>query len=403
MKKCFIEIMFSLKRSSGMMWLLLALCILCFGGGKLLLSYVKSMELVEERYEKNYAEQYIYQISDLFVEEYENYDVPENYEKLALWNEALHASNVLTFVEMNGQYFVKIDGETRKSYDGLYVGKNYFEEFSTQPEEGRLFVEDDFVYEDGKCMPVILGAAYREEFELGERFWADTPFMQTEVCVIGFLKEGELLCKEAKIQRCDDYVFFPMIDFPDRGNIETTNNRLMYMKNLGIVKTGMTRNETQDYLYHLSDSLGMPGVFIIPGASNQRISGVAASMEEIIKTSRVMLVVLGVVTVMALVFYISRKMKKNWNYYSVLYLLGFTKMEVFAIMQGDVLLLLLVANGLAELCFAAWREVTGAVDVGLWFNLAGSIMLIFVPFLLSVWGFQRKDLCSRLTEESSYL
>lgn len=403
MKKCVMEIMFSLKKNNGMMIFLLVLCALCFGGGKVLYSYMKSMERVEDRYEKAYFEEYIYQIADVFDGGYEDYFKPENYEKLAQWNEVLHASNVLTFVEVNKQYFTKHEGWENEHHDGLYIGKNYFEEFPPELQVGRLFEEEDFIYEEGKCMPIILGASYEQEFELGEHFLADTVFMQTEVCVIGFLKKGELAYFYGTMKTADDYIFFPMLDFPDKQNIETANSRLMYMKNSGVVKTRMSKTETQDYLYDISDSLGMPGVFIIPGSMNQRIPGMAISMEKIMQTSRMMLIFLCVITVLFLIFYISRKMKKNWNYYSVLYLLGFTRKEVFSIMLGDMLLLLVVANVLAELCFVAWRVFTGAVAVGFWFNVAGSALLLFVPFLFSVWSFKRKDLCSRLAEEGSYL
>lgn len=403
MKKYFVEIVFSMKRNNGIIWILLALCSLCFFGGKVLYSYIKTMELTEDKYKKTYTEQYIYQVTDRFDDEFTNYERPENYEKLAQWNEALHRSEVLSFVEISSQYFAEIKGEENIYYDTLYIGKNYFEEFATEIEIGRLFEEEDFIYREGKCMPIIVGASYAEKFKLGEKFLASTPFMRTEVCVVGFLKEGELLYYYETVKKADDYILFPMIDFPDRENIESTKGNLMYMKNCGIVKTGMTRNETQDYFYHLSDSLGMPGVFIIIKASNVRLSGMAISMEKIMRTSRTMLIVLCIITALLLILYISRKMKQNWNYYSILYLLGFTHREVFGVMLGDMFLLLFVANLLAELSFAVWRVFAGGVQVGLWFNLAGSAILLFVPFLFSVWGFKRKDLCSRLAEENVYL
>ncbi len=403
MKKCLVEIIFSLRRNNAMIGLILILCALCFGGGKILYSYIKTMELIEDKYEKTYTEQYIYQVVDRFDDEFTNYERPENYEKLAQWNEALHMSEVLSFVEISSQHLTEIKEKENIYYDTLYIGKNYLEEFAIEIETGRLFEEEDFIYTEGKCMPIIVGSSYAEKFKLGEKFFASTPFMQTEVCVVGFLKEGELLYYHEITKKADDYILFPMIDFPNRENIESVNTHLMYMKNCGIVKTGMTRNETQDYFYRLSDSLGMPGVFIIIKASNIRLSGMAISMQKIMQTSRTMLIVLCIITALLLIFYISRKMKRNWNYYSILYLLGFTRREVFGVMLGDMFLLLFVANLLAELVFAVWKIFTEAVSVGLWFNLVGSVVLLFVPFLFSVWGFKRKDLCSRITEENVYL
>ena len=155
MKKCFAEIIFSLKRNNAMIGLILILCALCFGGGKILYSYIETMELIEDRFEKTYAEQYIYHIADIFDGGYEDYDNPKNYGKLAEWNEVIHASDALIFVEINTQYFTKMEGEEREYYDGLYVGENYFEEFPSELQEGRLFEKEDFLYEEGKCMPIF--------------------------------------------------------------------------------------------------------------------------------------------------------------------------------------------------------------------------------------------------------
>ncbi|MDE7326677.1 MAG: hypothetical protein K2N63_10420, partial [Lachnospiraceae bacterium] len=119
--------------------------------------------------------------------------------------------------------------------------------------------------------------------------------------------------------------------------------------------------------------------------------------------SRTMLMVLCVITVLLLMFYISRKMKRNWNYYSILFLLGFSRREVFAVMLGDTVLLLMVANLLSELCFKVWVVFTDSVTVGVWFNLLESVILLLVPFLFSIWDFFRKDLYRRMEEEGSYI
>ena len=269
MKKCLAEMILSLKKNNGMVWLLLFLCTLCFGGSKILYSYTITVGQESDNFQKNYTEQNIYDIACLFDGGYEDYERRENYGKLAEWNRVMHESDIVTFVEVNKQYFVELDRD--RSYEGLYIGKNYFEVFSTDLASGRFFEEEEFTYEEGKCMPVIMGAAHQGEYKLGERFQANTVFFQTEVCVVGFVEAGEIVCYNGVMVRADDYVFFPMINFPDMEKIEETDSRLMYMKNSGIVKTGMSKTETQDYFYQVSDSLLMPGIYVIAGAENQRI------------------------------------------------------------------------------------------------------------------------------------
>ncbi len=54
MKKYFVEIIFSMKRNNGIIWILLALCSLCFFWEKVLYSYIKTMELTEDKDKKTY-------------------------------------------------------------------------------------------------------------------------------------------------------------------------------------------------------------------------------------------------------------------------------------------------------------------------------------------------------------
>ncbi len=401
MKKCLAEMILSLKKNNGMVWLLLFLCTLCFGGSKILYSYTITVGQESDNFQKNYTEQNIYDIVCLFDGGYEDYERRENYGKLAEWNRVMHESDIVTFVEVNKQYFVELDRD--RSYEGLYIGKNYFEVFSTDLASGRFFEEEEFAYEEGKCMPVIMGAAHQGEYKLGERFQAKTVFFQTEVCVVGFVEAGEIVCYNGIMVRADDYVFFPMINFPEMEEIEEADSKLMYMKNSGIVKTGMSKTETQDYFYQVSDSLLMPGIYVIAGAENQRIPGMVISVQKIMQTIRTMLIVLCVIMVLLLIFYLSRKMKKNWNYYSILFLLGFSQREVFSVMLGDTVLLLIAANLLAELCFNVWVVFTDSLTVGVWFNILASLILLFVPFLFSVRSFKKKDLYQRIEEEGSYL
>ncbi len=230
MKKCLAEMILSLKKNNGMVWLLLFLCTLCFGGSKILYSYTITVGQESDNFQKNYTEQNIYDIVCLFDGGYEDYEKPENYGKLVEWNEALHESDIVTFVEVCKQYLNKTDGN--KKHEGLYVGKNYFEVFSTDLASGRFFEEEEFAYEEGKCMPVIMGAAHQGEYKLGERFQANTVFFQTEVCVVGFVEAGEIVCYNGIMVRADDYVFFPMINFPEMEEIEEADSKLIDRKSV---------------------------------------------------------------------------------------------------------------------------------------------------------------------------
>ena len=400
LKKCLSEIGFASKRNSGMLWLMLIILVLCLVSGKLSISYLQSMRVLEENFQATYTKTEFYRISDKFIDEYENYDSPENYALLCDWNKLLHASGVLTFIEISTQYFTWQQGSAKSVCQGLYVGSNYFTEFPTTVTEGRLFAPEDFSYETGDKLPVLLGANYRDDYYLGETFWAETPFLYTEAYIIGFLPENTVLYRDGALINIDSYVVAPMIDFLNVP-AEEQPATLVYMKNLGLVKTGMTRNETQDYIYSISRRLGMPAVFYILGATNQQTGALGASMSDIVKISSIMLILFLLLVIALMSFHVILKLRRNWNYYSVLYLMGFSSLEVFAIMTGDLFLLMAAANILTELIYYLWSKITESQAVSSWYNLAASVMILVIPLITAWRGFHKKDLCSRLNEGES--
>ncbi len=389
-------------RNAGMLWLLLILLSVCLTGGKLAYSYLQSMQTLEQRFQDIYTEQNFYRICDQFLDEYEDYDRPENHELLCRWNELLHESGVLSYIELNCQYFNWQQGAAESVCKGVYVGKNYFDEFPAEPADGRLFEATDFAWEEGEALPVILGADYIGKYELGETFWARTPFLYGKACIIGFLPENTFVYQDGALLNIDSHIVAPMIDFMDKPAKEQPGT-LVYMKNLGIVKTGMSRNEAQEYVYALCKRIGMPPVFYIQGATNQQTGALGASMEKIVQISVIMMLVFLVLLVALMCIHVMLKLRRNWNYYSVLYLNGFSSGEVFCIMTGDLFLLLILANLVTEVIYQLWMGIADFGKVPLYYNLVISVILLVVPMLIAWRGFHRKDLCSRLGDTEGCL
>lgn len=80
----------------------------------------------------------------------------------------------------------EIDGEPATAAEALQVTDSLFDLFPLQITEGRGFTDDDYDYLGKGRIPVILGAAYKETFSVGDTFEGYYIFERFTFEVIGF-------------------------------------------------------------------------------------------------------------------------------------------------------------------------------------------------------------------------
>ena len=104
-----------------------------------------------------------------------------------------------------------IDGEPATAVKALQVTDDLFDLFPLQIAEGRKFTDDDYDYLSKGRIPVILGAAYKELFSIGDTFEGYYIFERFTFEVTGFAEKGSCFYSSADSRPIpyDRYIIMP--------------------------------------------------------------------------------------------------------------------------------------------------------------------------------------------------
>lgn len=105
----------------------------------------------------------------------------------------------------------EINGEPAAAAEALQVTDNLFDLFPLQIAEGRGFIDDDYDYLDKGRIPVILGAAYKDTFSIGDTFEGYYISERFTFEVIGFAEGGRVFYSspDGRPVPYDRYIIMP--------------------------------------------------------------------------------------------------------------------------------------------------------------------------------------------------
>ena len=153
-------------------------------------------------------------LDDSLFDEY-MHDDGQRFQSLLDFSEKLRSSGDLTFIpyttnlvellnltipeqcmvnsgtEFSGESVYEIEGEPAVAAEAVQVTENFFDLFPVQITEGRGFTDDDYDFLGGSKIPIILGAAYKGAFSLGDKFEGYYLYERFFFEVIGFAESGK--------------------------------------------------------------------------------------------------------------------------------------------------------------------------------------------------------------------
>ncbi len=153
-------------------------------------------------------------LDDSLYDEY-RHDDGQRFQSLLDFSEKLQSSGELTFIpyttnivellnltipeqcmvnygtEFAGESAYEIEGEPAVAAEAVQVTENLFDLFPVQIIEGRGFTDDDYDFLGRGKIPIILGAAYKGMFSLGDKFEGYYIFDRFLFEVIGFAESGK--------------------------------------------------------------------------------------------------------------------------------------------------------------------------------------------------------------------
>lgn len=368
-------------------------------------------------------------LADCFFEDVEKElkAKPQYWDILREFNEWLHESEEFEYLEIREQHSVVVDYHGREENHYMYeagdeprvehwgdinfcnikaiwLGEEVFPHFNLKVSEGRLFETGEFDYYFDRAsdepLPVLMGANFRGDYQVGDIIQVSNFTMQGKARVIGFLEEGSIVMKMASVQCIDRYLVFPMIhvfgqpELPeDRGFFRS----LYYEKNNGILYSGISLEDLQEMILEKCERLGIAGGYIVCGADNQPAADLGMGFDDAVKIIRHFAAGISVFSIAALLIYLMVKIKKSGRYYAILLINGFSQRDIAAMAAGEAVVILglsgllgtLSGTLISRILFPRYRGETGSIL----FMLAASGI---VAVAVSLWSYWRVDLSAHL-------
>ena len=173
-------------------------------------------------------------LDDSLYDEY-MHDDGQWFQSLLAFSEKLRSSGELTFIpyttnsvellnltipeqcmvnygtEFAGESVYEIEGEPAVAAEAVQVTENFFDLFPVQITEGHGFTDYDYDFLGRGKIPIILGAAYKGTFSLGDRFEGYYIFERFLFEVIGYTESGKAFYSsgENRPVSYDRYIIMP--------------------------------------------------------------------------------------------------------------------------------------------------------------------------------------------------
>ena len=123
--------------------------------------------------------------------------------------------------EFAGESAYEIEGEPAVATEAVQVTENFFNLFPVQITEGRKFTDEDYDFLGKGTIPVIMGAAYRGSFSLGDRFEGYYICDRFTFEIIGFAESGSAFysSSDRRPVSYDRYVIMPFASISEDSEI----------------------------------------------------------------------------------------------------------------------------------------------------------------------------------------
>ena len=146
----------------------------------------------------------------------------------------------------------------------IEMGESFCGEMEQCISEGRPFTSEDYLYTDGKVIPIIAGSDYSQYLRLGDRltmFFIDDYF---DFEVVGFFRNGQKMLYDDVEKNLDNYICVPFFDILTEKTSELSTHFINFYyleKNSGYIGVDLksqTEEETALQIMRYSKRVGFP-------------------------------------------------------------------------------------------------------------------------------------------------
>ncbi len=163
---------------------------------------------------------------------------------------------------------------------------------------GRFFQEEDYTYQKGKPVPVLLGYEYQKEVALNDTFEIEYLWQPLTVQVVGFLQPGAASF-QAPMNPLDSSIVLPAMAFPDPVGVHDRESQtIIYMNHTsGFVDTPQTALQVQQMLDDFCKQVGIQP-YVLIGVFSWQVFGLGIAQTNWLALLGAPLVILAIAVVL---------------------------------------------------------------------------------------------------------
>lgn len=311
----------------------------------------QSTEETAVEYEETYGEKNFYSakeaLSDLDYYQYIDESNDSDFEKLLNFKNALLNSKDFTYIAIPEQ-FLELSFEVPEiclynyeegysdssvqEYDGkliyqtkaIEVSDAFFEEFPIELSQGEPFSQEDYVYQEGKPIPVLLGSAYQDEFQIGDSFEGNYLFEEITFIVTGFLESESFFysSNRGNFVSCERYMVLPALSFHEASYFSKI---ALLQQMCGVISSHYSREKTAElYQNYLEEAgLGTWDLLVVnPESASSVLETYSAMTSEVAKQFQLLVVIMLVFSCIAMTTVILGMLKENHETFGIFLLCG---------------------------------------------------------------------------------
>jgi len=192
--------------------------------------------------------------------------------------------------------------------------------------KGRFFNEEEYLYEDGKQLPVLIGADLKPYFDIGDEVNISYLGREMDYAVVGFLDEDSYIVDRNHFTVfLNKHFVLPAIDIvDDSGRVGRTFQQRVYLQNTnGVIYSDLAAIAIVDKIQRFSNELGIEPHYTLLNVPNINLLGLETrAIVLIFSIISVLLLIISIIVTMINLLSKTDIMMKN---YAIHYICGARK------------------------------------------------------------------------------
>ncbi|WP_459763281.1 hypothetical protein [Alkaliphilus crotonatoxidans] len=232
-----------------------------------------------------------------------------------------------------------LDNEFLIGVKSVQVSKNVFSEFDISVDEGRSFLEQDFVLGNDGRGKVILGNQYKDYYGIGDSFECIYLFEKMSFEVIGFLPPDTYIPRNGRLLYVDRYIIIPAFSEIDIDRYQDLAQIALLQQANGQIVTSKTNLDVPRLVNDLSDKYNTLRFRVFEIGKTEVFNTITLS-DEIVKKILLIAIILIIFTVVGLSTSILGRVRENYYRYGVHLISGATLPDIIYQMVGIILFII---------------------------------------------------------------